>query len=168
MSALAMKPPPAALALLAVAAVYYFTRQRSNATGALSAANPATVRQPGGLLSRLYTPYAGGAPARGVNAVASQPASLANQGVGLVQSLLGLAANNFGGNAAPRAPTVTYDPGPLYRPPGYTPGYTPDTSGEAAAQEYFFSNPDQFISNPPTNYEYNYGVDPNAGWLDNQ
>ena len=52
MSALAMKPPPAALALLAVAAVYYFTRQRSNATGALSAANPATVRQPGGLLHR--------------------------------------------------------------------------------------------------------------------
>ena len=166
MSAAAMKPPPIALAVLAVAAVYYFTR-RNTSGGALSAANPAmSVRQPGGRLGQFFTPYQGGAPARAVKPQAAQQTSLVSQGVGLVQSLLGLAANNNFGNAAPRAPTVTYDPGPLYRPPGFTPGYTPDTSGESAAQEYFYANPDQFISTPPTTYTYNDGYDPDGGWLD--
>lgn len=168
MSAAAMKPPPIALAVLALAAVYYFTR-RNTSGGALSAANPAlSVRQPGGSLGRFFSPYQGGAPVRRTSPAQAQQAqqtSLVSQGVGLVQSLLGLAANNKFGSA-PRAPTVTYDPGPLYRPPGYTPGYTPDTSGESAAQEYFYANPDQFIATPPTTYTYNDGYDPDAGWLD--
>ena len=166
MSALAMKPPPIALALLAVAAVYYLTRRNTNTRAGAGSGGQPFGQYGAAPLQSYFRPRAGTTPL--VSAPGQQSGSLASQGLGVVQSLLDLVAR---GGSEPKAlsPTVTYDAGPLYRATDYVPGYTPDTSGEAAAQEYFYKNPDEFIGNVPTNYAYNNGHIGGTGeFLDNQ
>lgn len=47
--------------------------------------------------------------------------------------------------------------------------YKPDNAGEAQAQAYYLSNPDEFISNPPATIVYADGqVGNTGGWLDSQ
>ncbi len=88
-----------------------------------------------------------GAPQGQTNTI-GQVAGLLNAGVNAISTLFG---------------------GAITRPPGYTPGYFPDTTGEAPAQQYYNDNRDLFAVNPPTTYMPNDGTTGGTGgWLDSQ
>lgn len=179
----AMKLPPPALAVLAIGALWWLSQRR--AVAAPVTGNPAYGQQAGlanGAVQRYNIPPSGITPS-----VASNPIAA---GLQLLAGLVG-SSNTWrlsSGASVPVTPVsampdASQSPyrfgGPstgvygidqaIVRPADYQPTYTPDTQGEAAAQAYYLSNPDEFISNPPTLYNTSYsGIDPNSGWADNQ
>lgn len=182
MTAVALKPPPAALALLALAAVYYMTRRNASATGTGTSGLPSSG------LASLFGGGRAGTPAsnpavrsylvpsnnalRLPQASATQRAetstNVVNQGLSLVQAVMGLVGRS-GASANPSNNAPQYYGGEIFRPADFVPNYTPDTAGEAAAQQYFYSNPDEFITNPPATFVYNDGiVGGTGGYLDSQ
>lgn len=166
MKTMNFKPSPVAVAILAIGAVYYLSRQRQGVQRLVSpgqgtaAQNPATRAYlvPGG--NAYSNPTAGGTTQR-----YTPEQSLISQGIGLFSSLV-----NRGGARQPGTGPTTggYFPGEIIRPADFVPNYTPDAAGEAAAQAYYFSNPDEFISNPPPTFIYNDGQVGGGGWLDQQ
>lgn len=175
MTAVAFKPPPVALALLALAAVYYMTRRPARAVvgaggvgstlGKLFGANQAGTASTNAAARSYLVPTGNALRLPLASATQRTEASTISQGLSVLQSIVGLVRGNAGGTiTAPNAPQ--YYGGEIFRPADFVPNYTPDTAGEAAAQSYFYSNPDEFISNPPASFVYNGGL--TGGWLDLQ
>jgi hypothetical protein len=168
----ALKLPPPVLAVLAVGVVWWLTQRRAVAAP-LYGATPAAVNN--GAVQRYQIPVSGITPqapaatplqaalqfATALINRPSQPSSAATPATaGLV------AQYAYGG---PSMGVYGQADQAIIRPADYVPTFTPDAQGEAAAQSYYLSNPDEFIANPPTLYNTTYsGVDAAGGWLDNQ
>lgn len=166
------KVEPVLLAVLAVGAVWWLTQKRTGAAAPLYGPSPSSVSN--GAVSRY------GIRSSGIVPAAPAPTPL--------QSVLAFASQLIGRPSTPAASSTPATAGlvraysmggpssgvygvdeAIIRPADYVPTWTPDAQGEAAAQAYYLSNPDEFISNPPTLYNTAYsGVDPDGGYLDNR
>lgn len=178
MSAIA-KPPPLALAVLAIAGIWYLTQRRAVAStvgtpayGTQGALQNGAVRlfgvSPSGVTPATTNPIVAG-----LNAISSLfggsrtssagvPAAAA-QGIEQLAAAYGQGGPSAGYYASTSNPAYRAA-GEIVRPEGYTPSYTPDSQGEAAAQAYYLSNPDEFIANPPPTVYSNDTT--TTGWLD--
>lgn len=178
----AMKIPPPALAVLAIGALWYLSQRR--ALGGTVTGNPAYGTQ--GALGNGAVRLFGVSPS-GVIPATSNPITAA---LGAISSIFGrtpasvppaaamgidqlAAAYGQGGPSAGYYASTTNPAyraaGEIVRPADYVPSYNPDTQGEAAAQSYYLSNPDEFISNPPPILAYSDGnVGSTGGWADQQ
>lgn len=170
----ALKLPPPALAVLAIGAIWWLSQRRAVAGLNRVTGNPTYGRQravSNGATQRYMIPPSGITPAVGYP----------------LQSLLSFASGLIGRPAASAAGVATLaqtasaygQGGPstgvygidaaMVRPANYQPTYTPDAQGEAAAQAYYLSNPDEFISNPPPLIAYTQDqILTTGGWLDGQ
>lgn len=174
MSAAAMPKFPAPIVvLLAIAAAWFLTQRRAGAaqggggvTPAPTWGNQEALRNPA--VQAYRVPINGAVPA------VSAPGDPLSAFLGFMGSVIRPSASTPGISAS-RVPLVsvadaaaapTY--GGIIRPAGYEPQYIPDQRGEAVAQAYALEHPELFVSNPPPTYLYNSGVDPDAGFLDNQ
>lgn len=179
MSAIA-KPPPLAMAALVIAGIWYLSQRRAVAAtvgtpayGTQGALSNGAVRlfgvSPSGVTPATPSSNPIGA---AINAIGSlfgaRPASVpaaAAQGIDQLAAAYGQGGPSAGYYASTANPAYRAA-GEIVRPADYVPSYTPDSQGEAAAQAYYLSNPDEFISNPsPTIYSTEPGV---GGWLDQQ
>ena len=167
----ALKIPPPVLAVLAVGVVWWLTQRRA-AAAPLYGATPGAVNT--GAVQRYGIPASGITP----QAPAATPLQAALQFASALIGRPSTPASNATPATAGLVAQYAYG-GPsmgvygvdqaIIRPENYVPTFTPDSQGEAAAQAYYLSNPDEFISNPPTLYNTGYsGVDAAGGWLDNQ
>lgn len=161
----ALKLPPPLLAVLAVGAVWWLTQRRAVAASgytASPASSSATAQR------YMVSPNSPGTSAQ------AAPVTPLQAGLQFLTSLVQpatprqastnlAAAYSLGG---PSTGVYGVDAG-IVRPADYVPTYTPDTAGEAAAQAYYLSNPDEFIANPPVYYTP-YTGDNSSGWLDSQ
>lgn len=168
------KPPTLALALLAIGAFWYLSQRRAVA-GTVSGAMPYGPTQnalQSGAVQRYGIAPSGITPAtptplQSVLTFATQliggGRTASSGGAGAASSLA--QAYSYGG---PSSGVYGLDAG-IVRAADYQPTYTPDSQGEAAAQAYYLSNPDEFISNPPPILAYSDGsVGSTGGWLDSQ
>lgn len=169
----AAKIPPEVLAIMAVAGLWWLTQRRP-----VSAAMPLYGPQPASVSNGAVQRYT--IPSSGIVPAAPAPTPL--------QSVLSFASQLIGRPSTPAASSTPATAGlvraysmggpssgvygvdeAVIRPADYVPTWTPDAQGEAAAQAYYLSNPDEFISNPPTLYNTAYsGIDPDGGYLDNR
>ena len=181
MSALSKIPPPA-MALLAVAGLWWLSQRRASAAPGQVAQRPYPVY---GSEAALQNPAvrAYQVPVSGVLPVAqSSPLqALLAAGAQLFtggRSVSPVAVQNAVGQYASGGPSMGYygspnnpsyvSEGQIIRVPGYEPGFVPDSAGEAEAQAYILQNPDAFLSTPPPTYIFNSGTDAYSGYLDNQ
>lgn len=158
-------PPPIALALLALGAMYYFSKQNTKTTATRQAvtnptvkkfrqtlfdAIPTSQRRNAGAAAGVY-----GAAATGSNNNALQT------GLSLFQAI----ANGFKGNVA-----TSGIMGPVSTEWGLpAPVYNPDTAGESEAQAYYAANRDSFDSvTPETFTQEDAFYQPTGGYLDSQ
>ena len=167
----ATKIPPTLLAVLAVGAVWWLTQRRAGAVplygNAPAAASNGAVQRygigPSGITPAVPAPT----PLQSVLSFASQligrPSSSSSSSTPATAALARAYAQG-----GPSMGVYGVDTGEVIRPIDYVPPYIPDSQGEAAAQAYYISNPDEFISNPPSVYNTNAGVDAESGWLDRQ
>jgi len=159
MTAVAFKPPPAALAVLAVAALYYLSRQKSAfASKSQTATTSNTAKLYRGTVFNAL-PNAGNGPG---TAAAQQASGNASNPLAAGLGFFGSLVNALAGNSAPLSPWSASVP--TYMPDGAS------RAGETAASKYYNANSDNFASSAPAEYQYNDGVDPNnvQSYLDNQ
>lgn len=161
------KPPTLALALLAIGAFWYLSQRRAVAA-TVTGNTPGALQS--GAVQRYYIPPSGITPA--APSPLQSVLSLASQLIGRPSAAAGAGgASNLVSayaNGGPSMGVYGLDQA-IVRAADYQPTYTPDAQGEAAAQAYYLSNPDEFISNPPPILAYSDGsVGSTGGWLDNQ
>ena len=177
MTAAISKLPPPAMAVLAIAALWWLSQRR--AVGGTVRPWPVYGTE-GALQNKAVQAYrvppsgvlpASASPLQGVLSLASglfnRTPSASSVALEKVVSGYGQGGPSLGYYGSTNNPSFT-SPGQTVRPDGYDPAYIPDAAGESQAQLYVLNNPTEFLSNPPPVYAYNSGVDNSGGWLDNQ